>query len=75
VKTDFAHLPDFEGIVSTSTDLDTFVGAIDHELATDTDAKRAKRAAFALQNSWEARGALFAEIIEDALAAKRLAAV
>jgi glycosyltransferase involved in cell wall biosynthesis len=71
VKTDFAHLPDFEGIVSTSTDLETFVAAIAQELATDSEAKREQRAVFAQQNSWEARGALFAQIIDEALQAKR----
>jgi glycosyltransferase involved in cell wall biosynthesis len=64
VMTPFADLPDFEGLVSVSTDKDDFVKKIIIETSDDTPKSIKKRIEFASGNSWEARTESFGNIIE-----------
>jgi hypothetical protein len=64
VMTPFANLPDFEGLVSVSTDKDDFVKKIIIETSDDTPKSIKKRIEFASGNSWEARTESFGNIIE-----------
>jgi hypothetical protein len=57
-------LPDFEGLVSVSTDKDDFVKKIIIETSDDTPKSIKKRIEFASGNSWEARTESFGNIIE-----------
>jgi glycosyltransferase involved in cell wall biosynthesis len=63
VMTPFANLPDFEGLVSVSTDKDDFIKKIIIETSDDTPISIKKRIEFASGNSWEARAESFGDIL------------
>jgi teichuronic acid biosynthesis glycosyltransferase TuaH len=67
VMTPFASLPEFDGLVSVSTDAQSFVQKLVEEVESDSEAKIARRIEFASGNSWEARTQLFAYYIETVL--------
>lgn len=67
VMTPFASLPEFDGLVSISTDAQSFVLKLVEEIESDTEAKIVRRIEFASGNSWEARTQLFANYVEAIL--------
>jgi len=64
VMTPFANLPEFENMVSVSTDKDDFCDKLVMETETDTAKKLKQRIIFASDNSWDARTESFSSIIE-----------
>ncbi len=64
VMTPFASLPEFENMVSVSTDKDDFCAKLVLETETDTVKKLSQRTNFASDNSWDARTESFSRIIE-----------
>lgn len=64
VMTPFASLPEFENMVSVSTDKDDFCAKLVLETETDTVKKLSQRIIFASDNSWDARTESFSRIIE-----------
>ncbi len=60
----FAVLPEFDGLVSVSTNKDDFVQKLIDETKNDTSAKIIKRINFASANSWEARTENFEGIVK-----------
>lgn len=65
VMTPFAQLPEFEGMVSVSTDKDDFVRKLQEETNNDTLEKIQSRISFAAENSWEARTESFSRIVQN----------
>jgi glycosyltransferase involved in cell wall biosynthesis len=59
----FAHLPEFDGLVSVANDKDEFVQKLVDETQKDSVEKIRKRIDFASANSWEARAESFGDII------------
>lgn len=64
VMTDFAHLPEFEGMVSTASDENSFLNCLHTEITSDTLAKVQERINFARNNSWEARTEAFSDALK-----------
>jgi teichuronic acid biosynthesis glycosyltransferase TuaH len=64
VMTPFANLPEFENIVSVSTDKEDFCAKLIFETKNDTVKKLNKRIVFASDNSWDARTESLSQIIE-----------
>jgi len=64
VMTPFASLPEFENMVSVSTDKDDFCAKLILETETDSTMKLSQRIIFASDNSWDARTESFSRIIE-----------
>jgi glycosyltransferase involved in cell wall biosynthesis len=71
VLTDFAHLPEFEGVVSFAKDKESFSDAILAEIKTDSQDKIKRRIEFAEKNSWENRAIQFGTFLEDFLKSKK----
>ncbi|NVO19552.1 MAG: glycosyltransferase [Bacteroidetes bacterium] len=67
VMTDFAHLPEFENLVSIAPDNETFFEKIKFEVGTDTPEKQAIRVETASKNSWESRTEAFADALQAML--------
>ena len=65
VRTSFAELGEFEGIVSVADDPAAFKSAIAAELAGDALSKAMHRIYFANKNSWEARARELTKIINE----------
>ncbi len=59
----FAHLPEFDGLVSVANNKDEFVQKLVDETQKDSVEKIRKRIDFASANSWEARAESFGDII------------
>ena len=70
VLTSFAHLPEFNHIVSFTNGKEAFCKAIVREIESDNPENITKRIQFAEKNSWENRAQLFEDII-DTLAEKK----
>jgi glycosyltransferase involved in cell wall biosynthesis len=64
VMTPFAVLPEFDGLVSVSTDKEDFALKLKKEIESDNAEKIKKRVSFAESNSWEARTEAFSNILE-----------
>jgi glycosyltransferase involved in cell wall biosynthesis len=71
VLTNFAHLPEFEGVVSFAKDKESFCDAILTEIKTDSQDKIKRRIEFAEKNSWENRAIQFGTILEDFMKSKK----
>ncbi len=71
VMTDFASLPEFSGLISVADSSKSFLTALEHEIITDSEAKRAERIEMARANSWEERTKIFADYLEEFLAEKQ----
>jgi len=70
VMTDFAHLPEFESLVSVAPDNQSFLEKIKFEIESDTPEKQAIRVATASENSWESRTEAFADVLQALLERK-----
>jgi glycosyltransferase involved in cell wall biosynthesis len=64
VMTSFANLPEFDSVVSVSTDKDDFCLKLIEETQNDSVKKINQRISFASGNSWDERTKQFSEIIE-----------
>ena len=64
ISTDFSDLSDFDGVIQTTGDKETFLRALRADLATDTPEKRKSRQATALQNTWAVRAEELSDAIE-----------
>lgn len=64
VMTPFAVLPEFDGLVSVSSDKEDFAQKLKKEIESDNSEKIKTRISFAQTNSWEARTEAFSEILE-----------
>ena len=71
VITSFAKLPEFNEVVSFTTDKESFCSAIAKEIESDSMEKIKKRVEFAEKNSWENKAELFGDIIERLLSNKQ----
>jgi len=60
----FAHLPEFEGLVSVAANKDDFVQKLIAETDNDSAEKIKRRVDFAAANSWDARAENFGDIIQ-----------
>jgi glycosyltransferase involved in cell wall biosynthesis len=65
VKTDFAVLPEFDGIVSTARSASEFSFKLKEEMILDMKERRIERVKFAAANSWRARAAEFERVISQ----------
>jgi glycosyltransferase involved in cell wall biosynthesis len=70
VMTDFAHLPEFSGLVSVAPEKESYFEKIKMEIESDTPEKQAQRVAFASANSWESRTEAFADALQKMLELK-----
>lgn len=70
VLTSFAVLPDFDGIVSFTTNKEEFLQAIVDEVEKDSEERILNRIEFAENTSWENRAILFDETLEKYVANK-----
>jgi len=74
VTTPFAPLGDAERFVYPASDAEVFSRAIDLALRDQGPQSRARRIAFARQNTWAARAEAFAEVVESVATPARRAA-
>jgi len=65
VMTDFADLPEFEGMVSIATNANEFKDKIVLEIESDSSFKRKQRTEFAAQNNWNSKAIAFGNIVND----------
>lgn len=63
VMTNFAHLPEFESMVSSAANQQEFLSMLHYEIQSDSVAKVGERINFAKNNSWEARTEEFGEVL------------
>ena len=70
VMTDFADIPEFDGIVRFAGDKEQFVRQISEELQTDNKDKKEIRIGLARKNSWNHRVEEFSNIVESYLELK-----
>jgi teichuronic acid biosynthesis glycosyltransferase TuaH len=70
VMTPFAVLPEFDGLVSVSSDKEDFVRKLRDEVENDSKEKIELRIDFASTNSWEARTDLFGDKIKKIVSDK-----
>ncbi|MGE5424745.1 MAG: glycosyltransferase [Syntrophothermus sp.] len=71
VMTDFASLPEFEGVVSVAGDEENFLRLLEYEILTDSTEKRAGRMKIASANSWNERARRFSEAIGEMMLKKK----
>lgn len=64
VLTNFAHLPEFDGMAIFAKDKDAFCEAIVMEIENDSKERIKERIAYAEKTSWENRAILFEETLE-----------
>lgn len=67
VMTDFAHLPEFENLVSVAPDQAIFSEKIKLEIESDTAQKHQERIDCAAENSWDSRTEVFAGVLQSLL--------
>ncbi len=70
VMTNFATLPEFEGVVQVESTHESFLAAIRKAITSDTTEQRTKGIAIAKSNSWQKRAEAFSEVIENVLIKK-----
>jgi glycosyltransferase involved in cell wall biosynthesis len=70
VVTPLPALEIYGNLVHRAADTESFIQAIEEELATDTPQKQQARAAYARQHTWESRLETISDLIERTLAAK-----
>lgn len=64
VMTDFAPLPEFEGMVGIASSKEKFLALVKDELSSDSASKKQARIEMAKKNSWENRVEELSEVIE-----------
>lgn len=71
VMTDFATLPEFDGVISVASGAGNFLSALENEIKNDSEEKRKIRIDTAKMNSWEERTKIFSNYLDIFLTKKQ----